>query len=783
MRANRSRQQRALDKAKQVLLDAERERQKDQVSQRLKEFTEGNEQLLAEDEFADNLAQHLNQMYQDGQRQSVIEIVNTLGKSVTNQDPSIRENSVANLSRLAGYLFQSNDLEVLCALFDNLVKWVEREESYINGFGVACSQLHKITQRLLEDRQYWQETEKILIVLNQIQSGVIEKNSTIRGMLVKLQESLANKNILEKLTETYLNRKSEVKHVAETILANLGRRAVIYLINRLMHADKKEERLQLVKLIPNAGNVVVPVVVDCLKKKPPWYVIRNVVFIISELNNSSLYNIVQPYLSHRDVRVQQQVLSCIAKISGTKLKIRLIEALPKVCDELKMQIIMQIGQMTGEEVTEALLSLLQERANFKQEHYIELLVKICVSLKFSPTKEVISALNELINERKESAGPTDPVLVAARDTLLILEPRYRHQTQSSFTENENLIDELEFQGEQKTSSIRKIEQSIRELVAQGDLEKAGNKLYSNAVTAARDKDFNSAELLRDKLLEINPLALSEVIRLGEIIEEEKSSSITNHHIAVWSELYEKMSTEEFNSLYYAMRLENYGFDEPIVKAGETDPSLYFVNSGLVRLTCQCDNRETFLKRLQPGEVIGVGPFFSVSVWTVSMTAQSETQLHVLSRENFNKLQQEFPDLEAKLEEFCHNYDTVPEMLRMSGSDRREFPRYSVNIKISNTLLDPYGNAGKRSFKGELIDISKGGLCFSIHITSKENARLLLGRQVVSEINLGGGNILKCFGVIIGVQFKENDQQEFSVHVKFYRNIEHDHVMQVVNLEI
>lgn len=783
MRANRSKQQRALEKAKQVLSDAERKRQKDQVAQGLKEFTAGNQDLLAEEVFSADLASHLRQMYQDGQRSTVVEVVAMLGNSAINKNPLIRENSVANLSRQAGYIFETNDFELLYMLFEHLVEWVEHEKSYLNGYGVACSQLHKITQRLLEDRTHWPRAEKILVVLNQVQSGVIEKSSTIRGMLAKLQESLANKDILEKLTKTYLSSKSEVKIVAETMLSSLGRRAVIYLINRLMHAAEKEERLQLVKLIPHAGTVVVPVVVDCLKKAPPWYVIRNVVFIISELNNSSLYNIVQPYLAHPDIRVQQQVLSCLAKISGTKLKVWLIEALPTVCDELKMQIIMQLGQMRGEGVTEALLALLKERSRFQEEHYIELLVKICVSLKFSPTKMVITALNDLIDERRQHAGPTDPVLVAARDTLLVLEPRYRHQSQSSFSDDENDFEEMTFHPEQKTSSIHKIEQSIRELVAQGDLEKAGSKLYSNAITAARDKDFNSAELLRDKLLEINPLALTEVIRLGEIIEEEKSSSITNHHIAVWSELYERMTTEEFNALYYAMRRENYGFDEPIVKAGETDPSLYFVNSGLVRLTCQCDNRETFLKRLQPGEVIGVGPFFSVSVWTVAMTAQSETQIHVLSREDFNKLQQQFPDLEAKLKAFCHSYDTVPEMLKMSGSDRREFPRYSVNIKISNTLLDPYGNAGKRSFKGELTDISKGGLCFFIHISSKENARLLLGRQVVSEINLGDGTTLKCFGVIIGVQFKEHIQQEFSVHVKFYRNIEDEHVMQIVNIEI
>ena len=783
MTVDQSRQQRALEKAKQVLLEAEKKRELVKVEESLEEFRKGDKAILKQDKFADNLAQLTFQMYQAERREDVLDIIGVLGTCCGDSDPVLRTQAVSALTKLSGFLLGSYDMQVTIKIFLYLVAWLEFEDHYIDGYGVACSQLHKITLRLFEEKRYWQDAEAFLVVLNQIQDGILEKSSTIRGMVSKLQESLATKDILQKLTLCYLKEKAELKSVAETILTNLGRRAVVFLLNRLMHSEDKEERLQLVKIIPGVGNVVVPVMVECLKKNPPWYVVRNVVFIISEINNSSLYTLVQPYLSHRDIRVQQQVLSCIVKISGSKLKQRLIDALPKVHDELKMQIIMQIGHMSGEDVSEALLDLLNSRNYFAGETYIELLVKICVALKFSPTKAVIEALNELVDERKRKAGPTDPVIVAARDTLLILEPKYRHISQGA-GDNDDLLNEVDFYGapgDKKT--IRKLEQSVKELVAQGDLEKAGQKLFANAVTAARDKDFNSAELLRDKLLEINPLALSEVIRLGEIIEEEKSSSINNHHIALWSELYEKMTTEEFNGLYYAMKLENYRVDETIIKHGETDPSLYFVNSGAVRLSCKCDDRETFLKRLQPGEVVGVAQFFSASVWTISMTAQSETQVHVLSREKFNELKKEHPALESKLLEFCTRFDTVPELLKMSGSDRRDFPRYSVGVLINNKLLDPYGNAGNRSFRGELIDISKGGLCFTIHISSRENARLLLGRQIVSEISLGGGNILKCFGVIVGVKYQEVVVQEFSVHVKFFRNIEQVDLMKVVNLEI
>ena len=99
------------------------------------------------------------------------------------------------------------------------------------------------------------------------------------------------------------------------------------------------------------------------------------------------------------------------------------------------------------------------------------------------------------------------------------------------------------------------------------------------------------------------------------------------------------------------------------------------------------------------------------------------------------------------------------------------------------LLDPYGNVGKRIFKGELIDISRGGLRFTVTIASRENARLLLGRQIISIIEIKGKEKLKCFGVIVGGSFLEEGGQEFVVHVNFHQHMEQSSLAQVTNLEM
>ncbi|BDD87281.1 cyclic nucleotide-binding domain-containing protein [Desulfofustis limnaeus] len=777
------RQQRALEKARQVVLEAEQEKKRGQIGQEVQRLLAGDLGVLENSDFRAGFGAFLLHCYKGGDQHIVRESLTVVGSLVCDPDERRREHAVEALCRGAGAFDASNDLELQLLTFEPLSSWLACEQTFISGFGLACSHVHRHAQKFLATPRWWSAVEQLLVTLHHIQEGVIQRNSTIRGMVTKLLESLATKPVLEDLVDCYLQDKSPRKLTSEAILVNLGRRSVIYLLNRLMHSQNKEERLQLIKLIPGSGSVAVPVLAECLEKKPPWYVIRNIVFIISELNNGSLFTIVKPYLSYNDLRVQQQVLSCMVKISGNRLKSHLIEALPLVHDELKMQIIMQLSQMGGEDVARALLDLLKARDQFDRETYIEMLVKLCISFKFCAAREVIPALKELIEERQLHAGPADPVIVAASDTLLVLEPRFRHEDQAKGGMLAGREDEYLFPAGEKSGSIRTIERSIKELVAQGDLERAGQKLFANAVTAARDKDFASAELLREKLLEINPLALSEVIRLGEIIEEEKSSSLSNHHIAVWSELYEQMTTEEFNALYFAMKQEIYRADELVVRAGETDPSLYFVNSGLVRMSCVCGGRETFLKRFRPGEVIGAKQFFSASVWTVTLAAQIETQVHVLTYEQYVTLRAVFPDMAGKLFSYCSRYDTVPDLLKMAGADRREFPRYGVSIFLENLLLDPYGNAGKRKFRGELLDISCGGLCFSIHISSPENARLLLGRQIVSELAFADGDLLKCFGAIVGIQRREDKPQHFTIHVRFYRHMDPPDVSRVVNLNM
>jgi len=58
--------------------------------------------------------------------------------------------------------------------------------------------------------------------------------------------------------------------------------------------------------------------------------------------------------------------------------------------------------------------------------------------------------------------------------------------------------------------------------------------------SAKEKQFDQAESLRERLFEVDAMALNEIVKTGEIIEAEKNSAIDKNHLNTWADLYAKL---------------------------------------------------------------------------------------------------------------------------------------------------------------------------------------------------------------------------------------------------
>ena len=173
-------------------------------------------------------------------------------------------------------------------------------------------------------------------------------------------------------------------------------------------------------------------------------------------------------------------------------------------------------------------------------------------------------------------------------------------------------------------------------VSAGDADAAVKLLFEMIVKNARAKNFPKAEALRNKLFEINDMALTEIIRSGEIIEEEKAGAIDQNHLEVWSKLYSTLTTEEANALYYNLEEKNYGAHVTLFEEGKPNKRLLFINQGQLKMVYTAGEKETLLKTLGQGKLAGDDTFFALTHCTTSLITLSRARLHVLEEKTLDR---------------------------------------------------------------------------------------------------------------------------------------------------
>lgn len=770
----------ALESIQRSMEAAEDQRKFLRLERNIQVFLSGNNEVLKINEFVSGLISYFVDVHPDlgEEKDSLIE---SLGRAAVSKDSDISERAHMILSSAVQFFLSCDAKDKIFLCQEEICSWLSQEKEMSPSFQVMNKRLEEIFQWTVAS-SYMDRAERIASALYSAKNARQGSNKTIHSVIGKTLENLAKKLLLEQMTDGYL-KAAELQDTYKNILIAFGERSVTYLLNRLIQSYSRTERLALIALIPEFKESAIAPIKDCLDKKPPWIIVRNLIYIVGEIGQSDYFSRIEEFLTHSDERVQYEMISCILKLDGPHEKERLLKALHIIKDRLKIYVIrLLLGQHSADgEVLEAICTLAGKRKTFSVHSGFDLIIVIIAALKEFPTKKSIDVLNEIEKDYREVPG-SEEILRSISETLKIIEPKVRHSDRRSGSSEEISFDSDPVIQEQVREKNRALEAEINESIAKGNVEQTGKLIYDFAVNAAIRKDFSVAEMLRDRLLEINPMAMAEVLELGNLIEDEKNSSITTHHLAIWRELYDDMSTEEFNALYYALRTEHYRAGDLIVRSGETDSSLYFVNSGHLSLGCLAAGNEIFLKRMKPSDILGSEQFFSASVWTVTLKALSEAQLQVLEYTDWLKIVEEFPNLGSTFPVYCKKYQNIPKLLKMAGDDRREFPRYKVNITAKNTLVDSFGTQG-RELRGELLNISEGGFALILRISNSKNAKLLLGRKILTSLEIDGKEVLTCSGVIVAVVIQHALTDDYAIHIKTSKNIERSVFQQILSLTL
>lgn len=303
--------------------------------------------------------------------------------------------------------------------------------------------------------------------------------------------------------------------------------------------------------------------------------------------------------------------------------------------------------------------------------------------------------------------------------------------------------------------------------APADKSQIVKQLFAEIQVAVRAMDFKKADALREKLIETDPVALIEIIRSSEMIEEAKTAGIDRGHLAIWDKLYGGLSEEEMNCLFYSMKKYVLPPKKMILAHGALNNRLFLIDRGQVTIFFPKEGRNIVLAQLGRGDILGEYTFSTISLCSASAITHSEVQLRCLESSATDGWEEKYPGLYQKLIDFCLQNGRVDEIVRSKKLEKRTYPRYLAEGRVRAVVLTREGNKSEVVFNGNLSDVSAAGTCFTIRCTRKATARALLARHLLLTISREQGDApvnISAIGRVVRLSFHLYD--DYSVHLQF-----------------
>ncbi len=748
MDIDRKKQQKVIAQTNKLLHSTESKRVLLRFQRGVVDLENNRFEILRNSEFVEKLIEYLYTIYRKGPEENVIKILEKIGLCACGVDMELRERAVFILSIFTEKISQEkNSPEFLESISRLLVNWLQIETEYLSGFQFICLQLQLILQKMLR-MGLWYQTENLIIILSQIQKGVIQKNNLIRQTISKVHADLAEESFLKSLVDVYLDKKEDRRDIAQCLLLHFGSKAAAVLVQCLIDCKDKEKRFSLIEFIPVTGKVALPFCDFCLKQNPPWYVVRNLIIIISRMEDPKLYEMVRPYLTHKDIRVQLQVLNCITKLGGPKKRERLIEALNCINEELKQQVVVQLGNIGGKDVGVALCTLLEKRGEFAIHVQDELVLTICNKLKYEPSDKAVKVIKELLAERKQRFGAGDKILQAAQDTLLSMELKNTGNT------------------------------SLGNLPSGPSVGTSDSDDIKVPVVTEDELDDMLRGVLPDTRNEIEPLPPPPTLSLKKDAQPITETSSKNYiilaaeknltdpssaiHFALWAKLYDEMTTEEFTTFYTALNIKTYLPNEMIVSRGDLQAPLLFFDNGSVNVVRNQQGEEIYLSPIGAGELIGSNIFLTGEAWNISLYAREIVRARVFDLERLMELRVDFPNLAEKVLNFCSGNEVIQTLLRVlddpsiAGTENVRILRESKSKKSADNKIQ----------EGTILSKLKGGLCFTLPVKASEKISTLLQNNLGLSVRQSSGAVETQSATIVGIMRFTAKPAESVVFVRF-----------------
>lgn len=776
----------AMNRTKSVLQKTETHRKGSRVQSGITALAKGDLSILANKEVCLSLPATIEKLLENNKEGVAAAIIQNVVKGLKANDKKLRVSLASVVGGIAVKLAGLDRWTWLEKLSPVCLTWIRENE-----VADRTLQNHLLAMQAMMNHAWLvgnnDLAEQILDVFYYVRSGAFEKNTFVRQLLGNIQD----KNVDVILLREYLDR-CFVRPVDELICRKIvmqGPVAVRFLLDTLIASDIRADRIRLLKVLTEYGSDLVPILLERLSEPMPWFGKRNLIRLLADTGTEGdLHNIIN-YGRHEDLRVQQELLQCIVRLGGESTQKYLLEVLPITSVQAKIQIVKNLQLLADDSVVEPLSNLLKECQVYRGPVKSALALEISKALGANGSPEAFRVLQGIIDGGAKQFGKES--VRAAKFVLSSVQEQEGSQDEKQLSEQKNIdtvtVSVVEEEPVSVSDDYEPITDSDEErevyvLLQSNKIDFAKNALLNLIEKNALLQRFSEAEALRSRLIEIDGMALTEIIRAAEIIEDAQSNSVDRDHVLIWTSLYDLLSTQEFNAFYHALEHETYPANTVIIKQGDLQERLFFVNKGRVKLYFNEKERETLVKTIGHGEVLGGKSFFDAAIWTINAASMGGVEISTLSKKALDNWKEDFPALEKKIQDYCLLSDRLSEFFTTSGAERRVHTRHQMEGAIYITLLNNDGQLTDTTVHGDCSDISVGGLSFLSRIKQRKQAQTILGRQVRIFFKDKNGEELETniSGTVVTVHNLLSVQLGRSVHIEFDGLIDSEKMMELVN---
>ncbi len=774
---------------KEKLQKTELIRKEKRLQATIKAFVKGDLSKIENEDVCLSLPSTIEKLLNNGKESVAAVIVQNVVKGLTEQGHGYRDRLAQVFGGVVHKLVQMERWEWLEKLTPVSLSWIRENEIADFGFQQLVQAMQAVMNRawLVDNVDL---AEQILNVFYHIRSGAMGKTDAVCKVVGQIQDD----NVDFALLQNYLDR-CFAKPVDEMLCRKIvmqGPVAARFLLDTLIASGKRSHRIRLLKILSELGENLIPVLLERLPDPMPWFGKRNIIRLLAETGTEENVQAVLGYICHEDLRVQQEALQCIMRLGKKSTEKYLLQVLPIGGVPIKVLVLKHLQRIATGAVVVPLHTLLEECQSYSGSAKKRVSLEIIRALGASGSKKAFPVLQGVIGGGNKNFGRKS--IDAAEIALSFIREQTNRERKSKqkprmkrglpvIVSPETNPESLFILPEYELITRYPEEKEVYKLLQQDKKKTATQMLLQLIDKTAYLKQFNDAELLRMRLIEVDPMALSDIVKAADFIEEAKSDSIDQDHIFIWSDLYDLLSTEEFNVFYHTLKHETYTSEETIVQQGDPQWRLFFVNKGRVKLCYSEQENQTLVKTLRRGNVFGGTSFFDESVWTLSAITMGAVELSTLSMDSVEEWGEVYPELEGKLQVYCQRFDRVNEFFISSGADRRAMERFSlIGTVVRLMLLDDKGRCTETSICGECSDISSGGFSFVSNISNRTQARTLLGRQVEFSLenDAASGKSIQLTGTVVAIRKLHSVELGRSVHIQFDSLLEQDKMMDIVN---